>query len=140
MAMTPQFSVTTSSSNFLDVVLCLLLSLVTGPSFMSISSLVHETWQFFFYKGLTGNLKIENNRVRVFLNILRLGQGMNAKFDTNVSNNMLLNTAKYQSCRFYRFWVIKGKPTVWVKLPPPRRLGLHFSILSLFLGSGLQAI
>ena len=38
----------TSSSNFFDVVLFLLSSLVTGPSFMSVSSLVLELWQFSF--------------------------------------------------------------------------------------------
>ena len=33
---------------------------------------------------------------------------------------MLLNAAKYQRYSFYRFWVIKGKPTGGgVKLPPP---------------------
>ena len=42
MTMTSQFADTTSSSIFFDVVLFLLSSLVTGPSFMSISSLVLE--------------------------------------------------------------------------------------------------
>ena len=42
---------------------------------------------------------------------------------------MLLNAAKFQGYSFYRFWVIKGKPTGvgGVKLPPPPpqpRLGL----------------
>ena len=33
---------------------------------------------------------------------------------------MLLNAAKFQGYSFYRFWVIKGKPTGGgVKLPPP---------------------
>ena len=36
--------------NFFDVVLFLLSSLVTGPSFMSISSLVLELWQFSFIR------------------------------------------------------------------------------------------
>ena len=44
--MKSQFADTTSSPNFFDIVLFLLLSLVTGPSFMSISSLVLELWQF----------------------------------------------------------------------------------------------
>ena len=48
MTMTSQFSDMTSSSNFFDVVLFLLSSLVTGSSFMSISSLVLELWQFPF--------------------------------------------------------------------------------------------
>ena len=47
----------TSSSNYFDEVLFLLWSLVTGPSFMSISSLVLEL-TLFFYKGLTRNLEI----------------------------------------------------------------------------------
>ena len=50
MTMTSQFSDMTSSSNFFDVVLFLLSSLVTGPSFMSISSLVLELWQFSFIR------------------------------------------------------------------------------------------
>ena len=50
MALMSQFSDMTSSSNFFDVVLFLLSSLVTGPSFMSISWLVLELWQFSFIK------------------------------------------------------------------------------------------
>ena len=33
------------------------------------------------------------------------------KFAMNVSNEMLGNAVKCQACSFYRFWVIKGKPT-----------------------------
>ena len=29
----------------------------------------------------------------------------------NVSYKMLVNDAEYQAYSFYRFWVIKGKPT-----------------------------
>ena len=47
MTMTSQFSDTTSTSK---VALFLLSSLVTGPSFMSISSLVLELWQFSFIR------------------------------------------------------------------------------------------
>ena len=49
---------------------------------------------------------------------------MNTKFGANVSNRMLLNAAKSQGYSFYRFGVIKGKPTAGggggggVKLPP----------------------
>ena len=50
MTMTSQFSDMTSTSNFFDVVLFLLSSLVAGPSFMSISSLVLELWQFSFIR------------------------------------------------------------------------------------------
>ena len=40
----------TSSSNVFDVVLSLLWSFVTGPSFTSIPSLVPELWQFSFIR------------------------------------------------------------------------------------------
>ena len=30
-----------------------------------------------------------------------------------------MNTSKFQGYSFYRLWVIKGKPTGGVKLPPP---------------------
>ena len=50
MTMTSQFFDMTSTSKFLDVFLFLLSSLVTGPSFMSISSLVLELWQFSFIR------------------------------------------------------------------------------------------
>ena len=43
--MTSQFANMTSSPNFFDVVIFFLPSLVTDPNFMSISSLVHESWQ-----------------------------------------------------------------------------------------------
>ena len=48
VAIRSQFSYITSSSNFVDVVLFPLSSLVTVPSFMSISLLVSVLWQFPF--------------------------------------------------------------------------------------------
>ena len=50
MTMTSQFPNMMSLSKFFDVVLFLLSSLVTGSSFMSISSLVLELWQFSFIR------------------------------------------------------------------------------------------
>ena len=50
MTMTSHFSDMTSTWTFLDVVLFLLSNLVTDRSFMSISSLVLELWQFFFIR------------------------------------------------------------------------------------------
>ena len=50
MTMTSQFSDMTSWSNFYDIVLFLLSSLGTAPSFMSISWLVLELWQFSFIR------------------------------------------------------------------------------------------
>ena len=71
----------------------------------------------FFYKKLTRNLEIGDTPVLVLPNIWRLGQVRDTKFDTNVSNEMLLNAAKLQGYSFYRFWVIEGKPT-GAKIPP----------------------
>ena len=48
--MTSQFADMKSTSNFFDVVLFIMSSLVTGPSFMSMSSLVLELWQFSFIR------------------------------------------------------------------------------------------
>ena len=56
--MTTQFSKMKSSSVFFDVGVFLLSSLINGPSFMSISSLVLEIWQF-FYKRLNRNPELE---------------------------------------------------------------------------------
>ena len=51
-----------------------------------------------------------------------LGRVRETKFDTNVSNRMLLNAAKCQGYSFYRLWVVKGKPTRGVKLTPTQIL------------------
>ena len=59
MTMTSQFTDMTSTSNFFDVVLFLLSSLVTGPSFMSISSLVLELWQSSFIRDWPEIRKLE---------------------------------------------------------------------------------
>ena len=95
---------------FFDVLLFVLSRLVTGPSFMSISSLVLEL-TILFYKGLTRNLEIGNTPVWFLPNIWRLDWVMDTTFVTNVSNRMLLNPAKFQGYSVYHFWVIKGKPT-----------------------------
>ena len=51
---------------------------------------------------------------------------MNTKFGTNVSNRMLLNAAKFQGYSFYCFWVITGKPTGGVKLPPSHQIRVKY--------------
>ena len=59
MAMTLQFINMTSLRKHFEIVLFILSSLVTSPSFMSISPLVMELWQFFL-KGIdqkSGNQK-----------------------------------------------------------------------------------
>ena len=60
----------------------------------------------FFYKGLTKYPEIGNTPVGILPNIWRLGQVRDTKFDTNVSNKMLLNAAKCQGYSFYCFGVI----------------------------------
>ena len=80
----------------------------------------------FFYKGLTRNPEIGNKPVWVLPNIWRLGWVTDTKFDTNISNRMLLNAAKCQVTAFNAFelltknWGGGGKIT-----PPPPRLGLE---------------
>ena len=116
--------------NFFDVVLFFLskishwskfaLNIFTGSGVMTI----------FFYKWLTRNPEIGNTPVWVLQSIWRLGQVRDNKFGTNVSHEMSLNVAKCQSCYFYFFWVIKGKPTGEreVKLAPTLRLGLRMGL------------
>ena len=77
------------------------VNIITGSGIMTI----------FFCKRLTRNPEIGNTSVWVLPNIWRLGRVMVTKFGTNASNRILLNAAKFQGCSFYRFWVIKGKPT-----------------------------
>ena len=88
--------------------------------------------KIFFYKGLTRNPEIGNTPVRIFPNIWRLGWVM----DTNVSNRMFLNAAKFHGYSFYRSWVIKGNPTGKFTPPPPPtqiRINLVFVIRTFFL-------
>ena len=59
MTITSQSTNMTSSANFCDVNLFLLSSLVTGPSFMPISSLVLDLWQFTFIRDWLENRKSE---------------------------------------------------------------------------------
>ena len=115
MTMTSQFSDITSASNRFDVALFLLSILVTGPSFMSTSSLVLELWQFSFIRDWPEIRKSEIPTSE----FCPLSEDW-SKFGANVSNRMLLNAAKFQGYSFYRSWVIKGKPTGGgLKLPPP---------------------
>ena len=111
LKMTSQFVDMTSSSFFFWCCFVSLVkfsywfkfhaNIVTGSGIITI----------FFYQGLTRNPKIRNTPVWVLPNIWRLGQVMDTKFGTNVSNKILLNAAKFQGYSPYRFWVVKGKPT-----------------------------
>ena len=96
---------------------------ITGSGIVTIS----------FYKGLTRNPEIGNTSVWVLPNIWRLEWVRNTKFGTNVSNKMLLNVAKCLGCSFYRFWVIKGKPTVGGGYPPQIRVNIKLFWFSLWI-------
>ena len=126
MTMTSQFSDIMSKSNFFDLVLFLLSSLVAGLGFMSISSLVLELWQFYFIRDWPEIQKSEILPSEICPISEDWGQVIDTKFSTNVSNRMLLSPAKFQGYSFYRFWVIKVKPSgEGGKIIPPPRLGLN---------------
>ena len=77
------------------------------------------------YKGFIRNPEIGKTLVEVLPNIWRLGR---VNFGTNVSNKILLNSAKCQGYSFYHFRVIKEK-TIGdggkINSPEPPRLGLR---------------
>ena len=60
-----------------------------------------------------------------------LGRVRDTRFGTNVSNEMLLNTAKCQGYSFYLLWVtfILGKTNREAKSPAKSKLGLAFLML-----------
>ena len=58
---------------------------------------------------------------------------MDTKFGTIVSNRMLMNAANFQGYNFYRFLVIKGKPTeggepTWL---PPTPLQIRVEVFKI---------
>ena len=144
--MTSQCSYVMSSSTFLTL-LCFLVKFSYWSNFHVNIITSSGVMAIFFYKGLTRNPEIGNTHVWVLPNIWRLEWVRDTKFGTNVSNEMLLNATKCQGYSFYRFWVIKEKPTGWgrVILPPPHspthplpRLGLttyskNMNIVCIFL-------
>ena len=67
--------------------------------------------RIYFCKELIRNPEIGNTPVWVLPNIWRLWQVTNAKVGKHVSNKMCMNAAKCQGYGFYRFWVIKERPT-----------------------------
>ena len=91
-------------SSFFDA-FCFSSSLVTGPSFMSILSLVLELW--LFYKELTRNPEIGNTPVWVFPNIWRSGRVMDTWFGMNTSNRILVNAAKCEVIAFTVFELLR---------------------------------
>ena len=63
----------------------------------------------------------------------RLGRVRDTKFGTNISNKMLLNAAKCQGFKFYRFWVIEENRGSKITLPPNTQKSV--STLYVFLSS-----
>ena len=94
MTMTSQFANITSSYFFLPCFVSLVnfsywskfhVNIITGSGVMTI----------FFYEGLIRNPEIGNTIAWVLPDIWRLGQFRDTKFAANVSNEMLLNAAKF---------------------------------------------
>ena len=123
ITMTLQFSDMVWTSTFFDVALFLLSRLVTGPSFMSISALTLELWQFSFIKDWP---EIRNRKypVCVFPNIWRLELVRDTKFGMNVSNKILLNTANARVTAFTVSKLLRENQQEWgrggkITLHPP---------------------
>ena len=82
------------------------VNIITGSGVMTI----------YFYKVLTRDPEIGNTPVWVLSNIWRMGQVRDTKFGTDVSNEILLNAAKYRGYNIYCFCFIKGKPTFYLEI------------------------
>ena len=107
MTITSQFANMTSSSNVFDVALFRLRSLATGPSFMTISLLVLELWQFCFIRDWPEIRKLETPQPE-----LCPISGDCSKLEIpNFARKSLMKCYSMQKNAFYHFWVIKGKTT-----------------------------
>ena len=111
--MTSQFVEMASQPIFFDGTLFLLSSLVAGPSFISILSLVLELRQFTFIRDWPEIRKLEITQSEF---CAWSGDWIKLAIQNLVKFEKLLHAAKCQCFSFYRFWVIKGKPTRRVKL------------------------
>ena len=123
MTMTSQFSDMKPSSNFLDVVLFLWSALVTGSSFMSMLTLVLELWQFYFIRNWAEIRKSEIPPSGFCPISGEAGEGGDTKlWIPNLGRMSLIEyywmLKHSRGYSFYRFWVVKGKPTCGVKIPP----------------------
>ena len=88
---------------FFNVAVFFLSSLVTGPSFMSMSLLDLKLRQFLFRRDLTRRPEIGNTPVWLLSNTWRLGQIRDTKFGLNIFNKKLLNDTKCQVLNFHHF-------------------------------------
>ena len=113
---------------FFRVVLFLLLSLVTGPSFMSISSLVLDLWQFLFYKGLTRNPEIPPSEFCPISGEWSKLWMPNLAWMSLIECNWMLQNSRVTACTVFELLrdIQLGRG---LKLPPPPfpRLGLIYN-------------
>ena len=96
--------------SFFDLAVFLLLYLVTGPSFMSISLLFLELW-FSFIRYLPEIPKLEVPPSEFGPISGDWGESGIPYLALMFLIKSLLNAAKCQGYSFYRFWIIEGKPT-----------------------------
>ena len=97
-------------TKFFNVALFLLSSLVSGPSFMSVSSLVLELWQFSFIRDWP-EIRKSDIPLSEFCQISRDWGELGIPNLTQVSLIKRLWLLQNARVTFYRFWVIRGKPT-----------------------------
>ena len=120
--MTSQFADMKLTSNFFDVVLFIMSSLVTGPSFMSMSSLVLELWQFSFIRDWSEIRKSEIPPSE----FCPISGDWGKLWISNLAKLSLIECYwMMQNSRVTAFTVFefKGNPTGgvggWTELPPP---------------------
>ena len=99
--------------------LCLLWILFAGSSFLSRSALVLELWQFSFIREWSEIRKSEIPPSEFCPISGDWGVSGYQILPECLSNEMLLNSAKYQGYSFYRFLCVKGIPTGELILPTP---------------------
>ena len=118
MTLTSQFFDRKSASDFFDVVLFLLSSLITGPRFMSISSLVLELWKFSFIRDWPETQKSEITPFE----FCPISGDWGELWIPNLARISLIECywmlQNSSVTAFTVFWVIKRKPTGAIKLPP----------------------
>ena len=110
MAMALQFPVIINLLIYLFFILLLLSSLVTCPSFMSISTQALELWQFSFTRDWLDIQKLETHPSEFCPISGSWGKLEIPNLAWMSLTKMLLNAAKCQGYSFYHFWVITGKP------------------------------
>ena len=136
MTMPSYFFDMTSAYKYFDVILFLKSSLVIAPSFMSISSLVLELWQFSFKRDCPEIRKLGIPPSEL-PNIWRLGRVMNTKFGM-IEDRIIKCYWTLQNFKITVFTVFdllrENQLSVWGGggggiPPPPPRLGLNWLLV-----------